>query len=180
MNVAPFWIGDSGRAFVLHMFRWHLGLGGLGDVQHLISKVLHDAYEFITDAINVVVTLISELLEKLAVIATKRLAPGWAWVVTTLDILTGEVWRDIQRLIGAWEYIKEKIQELRDFCDDVIGDIAAARGAVELILDGLSDRDLTGTLRDLVNYAQEITYNIEDDRDWDPTAGAARVTVLPI
>lgn len=178
-NVGPHWNGDSGRAFELHMFRWHMGLGGLGDAQHLVSGILSEAYDLVFEGVNMVLEKINSLINRLAEFAARKAAPVIGWFTTAWDVFTGDLWDKITEFIDDVQRIKDQIQDLKDACEDFKADIEDAKATVEALLDGA--RDPLGALRDLAGDAQSQIFNVEGRDDWEPSlTSAGRAALLPI
>ena len=179
MNVAPHWNGDSGQAFELYMFRWHMGLGGLGDAQHKISTALRSAYDYVIDAINTVFEKIESLVEKITEMLVKKASGPFGWITTVWEVVTGDLWEQLQELVDDVQEIVEKITTTRERLEDFKERIDTAMETMELLLE--TGRDPGEALERWVQDAYHETINFEGSADWTPTiSSTGRAALLPI
>ncbi|MEN3614001.1 hypothetical protein AAH979_31170 [Plantactinospora sp. ZYX-F-223] len=174
LNAAPHWNGESGRAFELCMFRWHMGLGGLGDAHHLIAKLYLEAYEVVSKEFREILELLNRLLEKVG----KRLTPVIGQLSLLWDVVTWDVADELKEFVNDVKRIVRKINELEEECMRFKEKILEAQARVEQLL--LAARDPHEALRDWAGKTQDGILNFEGRSGYDPTPGAARVALLPI
>jgi uncharacterized protein YukE len=178
-NVAPHWNGPSGAAFELHMFRWHMGLGGLGDAYHLIATALRTLYEYVSDAVTWVLDKIDRLIQKIGEMIAKKAGGPFGWVVSIVEAVTGDLWEDLQELVDDVRRIKDRIDEMRERIEEAKSDVETAKGTIELLLQ--TARDPGATLQEWVEDAYQENINFEGRENWEPNAAStARAALLPI
>lgn len=188
-TLAASWHGDASSAFQLAMFQWHMGLGGLGDVQHLISDGLEWAHGQVESGVNTIVGKINTLVEKAERFLPAGRAKGVFESVIDLDprgvleqLNPMELYNDVRGLWDDVQEIRDKIDEVRDAVDDAKEDIEAALENLQLLTRAAG---ALGSVRDEVeSYVEEqlgsyfTTFERSDDHN--SLLGAPRVLLLPV
>jgi hypothetical protein len=187
--VAPHFTGEAGTEFQVYMFRWHMGLGGLGDVYHVVSKLLADASSVIGDMTSTALDKLYDLIEWLA---AKLAGVGWVrtgwnvvWSAVTEFDLTAvydeirEKYDDVMALYHAIQDIKRKydtlkaeLEELWRTIQDVVGLASDPQQAIADAIDIHRDE-----VRD---DAVEIEQMGVGAAQWPAETGALRVALLPL
>ena len=185
-KMAPQWNGEAATAFEFLMFRWHMGIGGLGDLDKVASQVLHDGYLTVAALVQAVLDAIGafinhegkKLVEAAAGTAAIEavgggpedpvadvVAVGWdAWkiyqAVSIAITAINEIIKLIGKLIDGVKELGQEIDEIKELISDAAEDPGQA--AKDALDQGL-------------NRAGEI----EKDQFWNPKLGAARIAMLP-
>ncbi len=191
-RMAPRWNGMAATEFEWHMFRWHMGIGGLGDLARVASDVLRDGYHAVAIAVDAVLDAISALVDHelralaeevgLAAAGTAAievvgggpedpvadvLAAGW-------DAYQGyRMYRTVRRIAATLVTIDGLIRGVRHAVAGL------GRGLHELALLREASADPGRLARDLLDRGLDRSYEIERQAAWDPRYGALRVALLP-
>lgn len=174
LNVAPHWNGESGREFELHMFRWHQGIGGVGDTFHLLGKLLVEVYDLVSAGVNWALGKINEIIEW----ASRKLSGAVGWLTTIWDAVTGELYDKIREIVTLVDQITTRIDELRTACEELKTEIELIIDTVTQVITAIAHPG--DTIRDAAAQAQDSMFSFEEREDWDPALGAARVLMLPV
>jgi uncharacterized protein YukE len=185
-RMAPQWNGAAAKEFEFLMFRWHMGIGGLGDLAQVAATVFKDGYDTIAVLVNGVLdaigVFINHELKKLmeAAAGTAAIeAIGGGPEDPLADVVAAgwDAWKIYQALsyaITAIHLIIDLIGKLIEGVKKLAADIAALRElATEIVQD--PDQVARDTLAEGLNRAAEF----EKDGYWDPRLGAARICLLP-
>lgn len=188
LSLASEWQGDAATAFDSYMFRWHMGIGGLGDVATMASKIIGDAHAAITLAVEAVLRAINTLIDH----EMKQLAEKVA------EIIAGDAAIELVGLgpedpvadvvAGVWTADRMyEIYKLVKVCITVISGIMALIEKARELVSKLED-DLNNILQvlskgvdvgDLINDFETRGFEFEKNGGWNPAAGAARIALLP-
>lgn len=187
--VAPHFNGQAGSAFEILMFRWHMGLGGLGDAYHVVSTLLAEASrvigELVSWALDKLYGIIEWLAAKLAGVGLVKTVGVALWnIVTEFDLTAAydevrEIYDDVMGLkdkIGeikdACETLKENLTEVWTTIEEVAGVASDPRQAME---DAIEDE-----VADLASREVQIEQMGVGAAQWPAEVGVVRVGMLPL
>lgn len=187
--VAPHFTGEAGSEFQVYMFRWHMGLGGLGDVYHVVSTLLAEASDAIGDLTSTALEKLYDLVEWLAAKAAGVgwLRTGWnvVWnVVTEFDLTAAydeirEKYDDVMILWNAIQDIRRKYDDLKTSLEETWGTIQDVVGLAGDPQQAIADA--VEIHRDEVrDDAVEIEQMGAGATQWPAELGALRVGLLPL
>ena len=192
-KLASEWNGEAATAFEYHMFRWHMGIGGLGDLATIASNLFRDFYKTISLAVNAILRAISELIEK----QIKPLCRMFGEMVAGDAVIEGVELGPEDPLadIAALTYSGYKLYKMYKRVRMIITAISVietsinkARDVVEKLKSGISDlhtlignamKDPSGTAKDMMNDAQNRGLEFEKNGSWNTKIGATRIGMLP-
>lgn len=183
------WQGDTAEAFDTYMFRWTMGLGGIGDGTKEIAKVFKDVYVTITALVKMIVTKISAAFEgcikDLAIEAAKTI--GGDIAIEAIGLGPEDPLADVAA--AAWTaYRMEKIYKKVKLVVAAVNEIFSLYGqiktAVEKITSGLEAVESAfsspmPSIGSLVDDVEQRGFDFEKNKSWDPAAGTARIAMLP-
>jgi hypothetical protein len=185
-HIAPKWNGGAANEFEYLMFRWHMGIGGLGDLAKVASNVFRDGYATIATLVNAVLDAIGvfinheikKLLEAVAGTAAIEAAGGGP-EDPVADVIAGgwDLWKIYQAVSAAITAINLIVNLIGKLIEGVK---AVAHSINELRnLIGEAKQDPGQLAKDLLNQGLNSAGEVEKDSFWNPTVGAARIGLLP-
>lgn len=200
IQIGERWDGAAATNFEYHMFEWHQGAGGLGDLFELAAQAFEWIYDQVIHAVNKILDQIQDLIYKRfppirevldrnpgsydAIACAPRTSEGVRSVdpdVMSKDDLNLFMKR-MQEASKFVNDVKKKIQELQKLYEEgkkKIGEIWTAIGQ--------ASKDPVGYVADTIHTKmQDRLVNFERPKDgkfdanqWNPAAGVWRVTMLP-
>jgi hypothetical protein len=194
-NLGQVWEGDAYDAFGAHMFKWHMGLGGLGDVHALFAKLFTTLRDTIVDGVEAARELINQLIDRIfRAWLRKYLNEEIGYRTNPFGSLTGDpcnprvivfvVWTndDMSEFLDAVNAVKERIEQLQRDVERLIDSVRAVLDSVEMLLSFLGHpfRNATDAVRQAAENAQRGVFEFESAEWYDPAVGAGRVLLLPI
>ncbi|MFF3569515.1 hypothetical protein ACFYXQ_17235 [Nocardia jiangxiensis] len=185
------WNGDTAEAFDAYMFRWTMGLGGVGDAAKEFAKVCKEVYDLVVDAVKIIVSeidsLIANEITELAKEAAKTVegdvaieAIGLGPEDPVADVVAA-AWTGY-RAIKIYKRVKavlsavNKIYTVYNGIKKTVEKVSEAKKQLESLL---SDNSPWPTAGSLISDVEQRGFDFEKDGSWDPTAGVARVAMLP-
>jgi uncharacterized protein YukE len=188
-RMAAEWTGDAADAFDSYMFRWHMGIGGLGDAAKVVANVYRDGFAAVTALVWTALTEINKLMEqgvkKLAEEAAKIAAGDAAIEAVGLgpedplaDIGAGiysawrlyELYKDVKLIIGI-------INGIHKTFDAISKAVKAISDGVDAVKDFFSSP--TPSVDDLKKDMEQRGAEFEKAGFWNPKLGALRIGLLP-
>lgn len=183
------WTGDAAASFDSYMFRWNMGIGGLGDAAKVVSQTYRDLYAgvvvLVHKALAKINTLVNNELEQL-VEQGAELAEGDAAIETVglgpedpiADIGAGvysayklyKIYKIVANIITAINAIIAIYHAISKLISDVPKAIHAVQAAFDAGLPSIGS---------LVDDAEQRGFSFEENSHWDPNAGAVRIALLP-
>jgi uncharacterized protein YukE len=193
--MAPKWDGPAGKAFEFYMFKWHMGIGGLGDVFQIVSTGFADLFHAAWGAIKEILDLINRLIDQFL----KRLFDKYGGrnpldprVCTpenpdgTVDATElRETLLIISRAMKLIRQIEAKINELREAFENFKAKLAGWRDQLTQATDTARQiaADPVGwtmkTLDEKTAYHRKVVIERNQGPGWNPELGAWRVGLLP-
>lgn len=175
------WAGETAVGFNSCMFRWSMGIGGIGDAATVIAKAYRDAYEAVMPLLDTALIAINDLAKKelreLAALAAgdgaTMLFGGPANLVADLVALVNTAYRvyETVRLVILGVH---SIRKIYDEISKVIKDIHIA---VDKVIHYASQP--VQSLKELIDHLEERGFEFEKNELWRPALGVARITMLP-
>lgn len=184
------WTGDAATNFDSYMFRWSMGIGGLGDAAKVVAKDYHDGYVAVSalvfSALYAINKLMDTALAQLAKEGGKIVAVDATIEVLGLgpedpvaDVIAGvftvastayTIYRIISVIITA-------INAIEKIFHDISESVKAIHSAVTAVTN-FFDGPLP-SIGSLINDVEQRGFSFEQDKGWSPSLGAARVALLP-
>ncbi|MCL2583185.1 MAG: hypothetical protein FWE35_12095 [Streptosporangiales bacterium] len=179
--LADEWTGDAAVGFSSYMFRWGMGIGGIGDAATVISKAYRDAYEAVMPLLDTALIAINDLAKKelreLAALAAGDAATmlfgGPANLVADLVALVNTAYR-VYETIRLVILGTHSIQKIFHEISKVIRDVHTA---VDKVIHYASQP--VQSVRELIDHLEERGFEFEKNAVWVPALGVARITMLP-
>ncbi|MCD9880285.1 hypothetical protein [Streptomyces guryensis] len=183
------WSGETATNFDSYLFRWTMGIGGVGDAAKIAGKAFKDGYHVVVglvwEALSEIGKLMDDGIKKLAEQFAEMMAGDAAIEVVGLgpedpvaDVVAG-IWtadkiydmyktvRLIINVIGIIQTIFEKISAAVD----------AIKEGVQKALDSLESPP--PTIGSLIDDVEQRGFEFEKGGGWSPTMGASRIALLP-
>lgn len=185
-KMAPQWNGDAATEFEYWMFRWHMGIGGLGDLAKVASTVFHDGYLTITvlvqavlDAIGMFINHeIKRLLEAVAGSAViEAVGGGPEDPVADVVAIGWDAWKIYQAVSYAITAINEIVKLIEKLIEGIKKLSKDINDLIDLLRQGGADP--AGTARTMLDHGLNRGLEIEKDQFWNPKLGATRIALLP-
>ncbi|WP_441246529.1 WXG100 family type VII secretion target [Kitasatospora sp. McL0602] len=183
------WQGQTAQAFDEYLFRWSMGLGGVGDAAKSAAKIYKDAYTAITvlvaAALREIDKLIREEIEQLAKQAAEMLAGDAAIEAVGLgpedplaDVGAGiytaykmyKIYKIVQKIVNGIATIVKIYEEIQKAVDGI-------HKGIQAIMDAINSP--MPTLGSLVNDVEQRGFEFEKSGGWSSTMGAARIGMIP-
>lgn len=190
LMVGPAWNGESGQAFEYHMFCWHIGTGGLGDLDKEIAKgidQLHtDVATLVRQILNELQKLIGQALSRMLDIFNKyggydNLMNGRParCLPTTYDPPHDqmEFLRYLSQAVKIAKTVLKLIDKVKHAYEQVVKKIKAWQDFKEKATNFAQDP--VGAVQDLVNKKYTTVVALEKHHGWNAYAGMWRVGMLP-
>lgn len=188
LSLASEWQGDAATAFDSYMFRWHMGIGGLGDVATMASKILGDAHTAITLAVEAVLRAINSLIDHEVKALVEKVAEMLAGDAAIEVVGLGPEDPVADVVAGVWTADRMyEIYKLVKLCIVAINGIMVLIEKARKLVSKLEE-DLNGILQalskgvdigELINDFETRGFEFEKSDGWKPAAGAARIALLP-
>ncbi|MFI6045620.1 hypothetical protein ACIA8C_28605 [Nocardia sp. NPDC051321] len=183
------WKGDTATAFDSYMFRWTMGLGGIGDAAKEVAKACKDGYDTILTLVRAAVGAIDQLIDS----AIKALAKE------ALEMVAGDAAIEVVGLgpedpvadvvaLGwtAYKMVKiyEKVRAVVRGVTTIVTIFNNIEQAAKQIPDAISKvtKSVGNFINDdqsLTDYVEQRGFEFEKNTGWDPILGAARIGMLP-
>jgi uncharacterized protein YukE len=192
-RLAAEWNGEAATAFESYLFRWHMGMGGLGDAATVASNLLRDGYITITVAVDAILKKISDLIEneieELAKQAGEMIAGDAAIEVVgggpedpVADVVAlgfsiykmYKIYKIVRKIITAISVIETLIKGAQKLVEE----LGKAVNEVHTLL-ATPMEDPSTMFRDMMNGVENKGVEFEKDGFWKPAFGAKRIGMLP-
>ncbi|MCB5908380.1 WXG100 family type VII secretion target [Streptomyces pinistramenti] len=183
------WKGDTGTAFDSYLFRWTMGIGGVGDAAKIVAKAYKDGYDVVIvllhQALRALDDLINKEVEQLAKEGAEMLAGDAAIEAVGLGP------EDPLADIGAGLYSAYKLYKIYKIVSKIITAIKIIEGiyeGIEKAVKGIEEavKKVTEaldspmpTVGSLIDDVEQRGFSFEMSSGWSPAAGAARIGMLP-
>lgn len=175
--------------FELLMFRWHMGLGGLGDAYHVLSTLFAEASRVIGDmvdwALDKLYGIIEWLAAKLAGVGLVKTVGVAIWnVVTEFDLTAA--YDEVRAIYDDVMGLKNKIGEIKQACEDLKGDLEEMWETVQEVASLSSDprqaleTAIEDEVADLASREVQIEQMGWGAAQWQAEVGVVRVGLLPL
>ncbi|MER5642265.1 hypothetical protein ABT095_35650 [Kitasatospora sp. NPDC002227] len=183
------WQGQTGQAFDEYLFRWSMGIGGLGDAAKSAAKIYKDAYNTITvllaAALREIDKLIMDEIEQLAKQAAEMLAGDAAIEAVGLgpedplaDVGAGiysaykmyKIYKIVQKIVNGIRTIVKIYEGIQKAIDGI-------HKGIQAIMDAINSP--MPTLGSLVDDVEQRGFEFEKSGGWSSTMGAARIGMIP-
>lgn len=189
--LADEWTGQAATNFDSYMFRWSMGIGGLGDAATVIAKAYRDGYYAVVALVQVALRAINKLmtdeLEQLAkqgaelfggdaAIEAVGLGPEDPVADGIAAIWTAYRLYQIYRIVSAIITVINSIEETFRLISKAIDDI---RTAVDDVVKFFESPVTLPSVSSLVNDVEQRGFSFEQDHGWNADLGAARIAFLP-
>ncbi len=188
-RLASEWTGDAGAAFDSYLFRWHMGIGGLGDAAKVAAKLYKDGYDAVCVLVFAVLKAINDLLEQ----GVKQLAEEAATILggdaaieaagggpedPVADI--GAIVLDIWELYKIYKTVRTIISVISTIIS-IFNKISAAISKISSDIKAVEKffSSPIPSIDDIKNDVQQRAAEFETNSGWNPELGALRVGLLP-
>jgi uncharacterized protein YukE len=185
------WSGEAATAYDEYLFRWTMGIGGIGDAAKLAAKVYHDGYDAIValvfTALREINQLIKEELKDLEERAAKMAAGDAAIEAVGLgpedplaDVGAGiwsayqmyKIYQDVKKVISVINAIEKTFELIKKAVETI-------RTDVQKVIAFMQSPMTLPTVGSLINDVEQRGFEFEKNGGWSPTVGAARIGMLP-
>jgi uncharacterized protein YukE len=189
-RLATEWNGEAATAFESYLFRWHMGMGGLGDAATVAANLFRDGYIAITAAVDVILKKISDLIEneieELAKQAAEMVAGDAAIEVVgggpedpaadvvALGYSVYKIYKIVRKIITAISVIETLIKDARKLAEDLA---KAVDEIHELVASPMEDPSVL--FGDMLNDVENRGVEFEKNASWPPAYGTKRIGMLP-
>lgn len=190
-SLADEWTGEGATAFDSYMFRWSMGVGGIGDAAAVAAKAFKDGYDVIVPLVYAVLKELNDLinneLEELAKQGAE-MAAGDAGIEAAglgpedplADIGAGiftayklyKIYKIVKKIITIIMYIEKAINAVHKAVATMKKDVEAVKAFFNAPME-------LPSLGSLVNDVEQNGFGFEKKGGWTPSLGAARVAMLP-
>ena len=183
------WKGDTAEAFDTYMFRWTMGIGGIGDGAKEIAKLCKHVYDVVTQLVKMIVTKISSAFEgcvkDLGLEAVKTLGgdaaieaiglgpedpladvAAAAWTAYRME----KMYKKVRVVIAAINEIINIYTEIKKEAAKIPAGIKAVESAISSPIPSIGS---------LVDDVEQRGFDFEKNKSWDPLVGVARMAMLP-
>ncbi|WP_067886205.1 hypothetical protein [Nocardia vaccinii] len=191
------WKGDTATAFDSYMFRWTMGIGGVGDLAKLVAKAYKEAHDLLLKLIGKLVDKLSDMIDtgikKLAVKIAEMLA-GDA-IIETVGLGPEDPVADVV----AVAYSAEKMYEIYKLVRTVVNDVIAVVEIYKEIKTAIEKlrTDIDTAVNSLTHGSWPSVGSVVADVEtkgfdfeksgssssgsgsWDAAAGVGRLALLP-
>lgn len=179
--LADDWTGDAAVGFDSYMFRWGMGIGGIGDGAALMAKAYGDCFAAVMPLVESALTAINmlikkelrELAELVAGDAAAAVFGGPLNPIADLVALANTCFRIYETI----RLVIEGIHSIRDIYTRISKVITETHEAVDKILHYASQP--LQSLKELIDHLEERGFSFETYTIWNPALGVARMTMLP-
>jgi uncharacterized protein YukE len=190
-SLADEWTGQSATAFDSYMFRWSMGVGGIGDAAKEISKAYKTGYDTIVPLVALVLRDVNKLINdelKDLVSKGKSVLGGDAAIEAAgggpedplADIGAGiftayklyQLYKVARTIVSIIIGIEKTIDKIKDA-------VNALKKAVNTVSNLIKNPPSIPTVGSLVNDVEQNGFSFEKRSDWPSDVGAARIAMLP-
>jgi hypothetical protein len=180
-GLADDWTGDAAIGFDSYLFRWGMGIGGIGDGAALMAKAYGGCFAAVMPLVESALTAINmlikkelrELAELVAGDAAAALFGGPLNPIADLVALANTCFRIYETI----RLIIEGIHSIKNIYTRISKVITETHDAVDKILHFASQP--LQSLRELIDHLEERGFSFETYKIWNPALGVARMTMLP-
>jgi hypothetical protein len=185
-KMAPQWNGDAATEFESWMFRWHMGIGGLGDLAKVASNVFRDGYltvsVLVQGVLDAIGAFINHELKKLLEVAAgtaaiEAVGGGPEDPVADVVAIGWDAWKIYQALSYAITAIHAIVKLIGGLIDAVKKLSKDINDLIALIRDG--SKNPGDVARTMLDHGLNKGLEVEKDQFWDPRFGATRIALLP-
>lgn len=180
--LASEWTGDAATGFDSYMFRWSMGIGGIGDGAALISKAYLDGYNAVMPLADAALLAINSLM-KGAIQQLAKLAAGDGAAELfgggpedpIADVIAG-----INTLYRIYEIVKiiiTAVEEIIKIYDKIKTEIENIQSTVNKVIHFFEEP--LPSIGSLINDVEQRGFSFEKDSGWNPELGVARIAMLP-
>lgn len=190
-SLADEWTGQSATAFDSYMFRWTMGIGGIGDAAKEVSAAYKTGYDTIVPLVYLVLSDLNKLINdeiKDLVEQGEKLLGGDA----AIEAVGGGP-EDPLADIGAGIYTAYRLYKLyktaRKIVSIIIGiektidkiksAVAALEKAAGTVTTLLKEPMTLPSVGSLVNDVEQNGFTFEKQSGWPSGPGAVRIAMLP-
>ncbi|MFF4953112.1 hypothetical protein [Streptomyces chattanoogensis] len=183
------WQGQAAQGFDSYLFRWTMGMGGIGDAAKEAAKAFKAGYEAIVVLVHAALREIDKLIKneirQLAEQAAE-MAAGDAAIETVglgpedplADIGAGvytayklyKIYKIVRAVITAITLIEEIFQKISEAVKAIQSDIRKISEALSSPMPSVGS---------LINDVEQRGFEFEKSGGWSSAAGAARIGLLP-
>lgn len=184
------WTGDAATNFDSYMFRWSMGIGGLGDAAKVMASAYYDVYAAVSTLVFSALFSINKLMETaLAQLAKEgeRIVGADATIEAlglgpedpVADVIAGvfttaatayTIYRVISVIITA-------INEIEQIFHNISESVEAIQSAVVAVSNFFHAP--WPSIGSLIDDVEQRGFSFEQDTGWSPSLGAVRVALLP-
>jgi uncharacterized protein YukE len=200
MEIGPHWNGEAATNFEYHMFEWHEGTGGLGDLFEMCSLTFNWVYEQVMKLVKKILDRVQDLIDKHfpkvrevldrnpgsydAINCAPRTSSGVA-IVPDGVMSDSDMKLFMKRMHEAAQFV-EKVQKSLDEVRDKYEEAVRRIGEIWTQLNA-ANKDPVGYIADTIYHKQQNrAVGFEraggqqfDPNKWNPAAGVWRTTLLP-
>lgn len=188
-KLAGEWNGQTATAFDEYMFRWSMGIGGVGDAAKTAAKVYKDGYDVVVglaySALHEIDSLIKQEIAELAKQAAETLAGDAAIEAVGLgpedplaDIGAGvytaykmyKIYKVVQKIINRIALIVKIFEGIEKAVETIKKDVHAVMDFINSPMPSLGS---------LVDDVEQRGFEFEKSGGWSSTLGASRIAMLP-
>ncbi|MFF4506478.1 hypothetical protein [Streptomyces sp. NPDC001401] len=183
------WSGEAATNFDSYLFRWTMGIGGVGDAAKLAAKAFKDGYHVVVglvwEALSEIGKLMEDGIRKLAEQFAEMMAGDAAIEVVGLgpedpvaDVVAGiwtadriyEMYKTVRLIINVIGIIQTIFEKISDAVDGI-------KKAVHAAMEFLDSPP--PTIGSLIDDVEQRGFEFEKGGGWSPTMGASRIALLP-
>lgn len=187
------WTGRTATAFDQYLFRWSMGMGGVGDAAKVAAKAYKDCYDVTIGLVWAAISEIGQLLDT----GIKKLAEQFAEMIAgdaaieavglgpedpVADVVAGfwtadrlyNIYKTVRGIINAIGVIQKIFDEISDAVDTLKKDLSA-------VMDFIRAPELPEipSVGSLIDDVEQRGFTFEKNGGWSPTMGVARIGLLP-
>ncbi|MFF4361646.1 hypothetical protein [Streptomyces sp. NPDC001604] len=182
------WSGETATNFDSYLFRWTMGIGGIGDAAKLAAKAFKDGYHVVVglvwEALSEIGKLMEDGIKKLVEQFAEMIAGDAAIEAVGLgpedplaDVVAGfwtadklyDMYKTVRLIINAIGMIQTIFEKISDAVD-------AIKDGVKEAMDFMESPPSIGSLIDDV---EQRGFEFEKGGGWSPAMGASRIGLLP-
>ncbi len=183
------WQGDAGTAFDSYLFRWTMGIGGLGDAAKVAGKLYKDGYDAVCVLVFAAIKAINDLLEN----GVKQLAEEAATILggdAAIEVAgggpedpvadAGAIVLDIWEAYKIYKTIRTIISVITTI-ETIFSDISKAITKIESDVKKVEAffTSPLPTVSQLETDEEQKIAGFESNPGWNPELGALRIGLLP-
>jgi hypothetical protein len=179
--LADKWSGDAATGFNSHMFRWGMGIGGIGDAASLVARAFRDGYAAVMPLVDTALTAINSLIKR----ELRQLAELVAGDVASMLFggplnLVADAVALANTLFRVYETVKliiEGSHSIQKIFHEISKVIKETHAAVEKVLHFASQP--LQSVRELIDHLEQRGFSFEKNAIWRPELGVARMAMIP-